>query len=165
LAEVKAADARQRFTLLARPDSLPELCDRLVERSRRREEAETDRIARVVSLVTHEGCQVNALVAYFGELRAAPCGHCSFCLSGEPQKLPEGVPPAAIEALVDERAFAALQSGHPDALGLPRQQARFLCGLSSPATVRAKLTRDALYGVVAGHRFAAVLDWCEGRAG
>ena len=165
LIELKTADARQRFTLLARPDSLSELCDRLAERSERRERAETDRIARVVSLVTHEGCQVNALVAYFGELRAAPCGHCSFCLSGEPQQLPERAPPVALEALVDQRAFVALRSAHPGALGLPRQQARFLCGLSSPATVRAKLTRDALYGLVADQRFAAVLDWCEGEAG
>ncbi|HUY70867.1 MAG TPA: ATP-dependent DNA helicase RecQ [Gaiellaceae bacterium] len=165
LIELKTADARQRFTLLARPDSLSELCDRLAERSERREQAETDRIARVVSLVTHEGCQVNALVAYFGELRAAPCGHCSFCLSGEPQQLPERAPPVALEALVDQRAFVALRSAHPGALGLPRQQARFLCGLSSPATVRAKLTRDALYGLVADQRFAAVLDWCEGEAG
>ena len=163
LVELKAAEARQRFTLLTRPDSLSELCDRLVERSERREQLETARIARVVSLVTHEGCQVNALVAYFGEMRAAPCGHCSFCLGGEPQKLPEGVPPVAIEALVDHRAFSVLQSAHPGALGLPRQQARFLCGLSSPATVRAKLTRDALYGAVAEQRFTVVLEWCEGR--
>ena len=85
LVELKAADARQRYTLLGvqgRPDSLEELRDRLVERSDRREQAETDRIARVVSLVTHDGCQVNALVGYFGEVREEPCGHCSFCLTG-----------------------------------------------------------------------------------
>jgi ATP-dependent DNA helicase RecQ len=164
LVEVKATDVRLRFTLLGRPDSVSELCDRLVDRSARRERAETERIARVVSLVTHDGCQVNALVAYFGELRDEPCGHCSFCLGGEAQQLREATPPTAIEALVDEPSFRALRSAHPDALGEARQSARFLCGLSSPATGRAKLTRDPLYGVLADHRFAAVLGWCEAHA-
>ena len=115
-AELKAAAARQRFTLLARPDSLAALCDRLLERAERREQLESERIARVVSLVTHDGCQVNALVAYFGELRGAPCGHCSFCLSGEPQRLPERVAPLALGPLVDRRALAALPPIVPGAI-------------------------------------------------
>ena len=65
----RPADARQRYTLLGRPGSGDELLDRLVERFARRERAETERIERVVSLVTHDGCQVNALVGYFGETR------------------------------------------------------------------------------------------------
>ena len=67
---------------LARPDSSDELVERLLERFERRERAETERIQRVLSLVTHDGCQVNALVGYFGETRAEPCGHCSHCLTG-----------------------------------------------------------------------------------
>jgi ATP-dependent DNA helicase RecQ len=164
LIELKATEARQRFTLLRRPDSVSEVCDRLMRRSERREQAETARIERVVSLVTHNGCQVNALVRYFGELRDEACGHCSFCLGGEAQQLPEAVPRPTIAALVDEAALDALQSAHPDALGAARQCARFLCGLSSPASSRAKLTRDPLYGVVADQRFGAVLGWCEARA-
>jgi len=58
LVELKAADARQRYTLLARPDSVDDLLVRLAERFDRRELAETERIQRVVDLVTHEGCQV-----------------------------------------------------------------------------------------------------------
>ena len=53
--------------------------------------------------------------------------------------------------------LAALRAEHPAALGQPRQLARFLCGLSSPATTRAKLSRHELYGALAAHRFAAVL--------
>jgi ATP-dependent DNA helicase RecQ len=114
----------------------------------------------VVSLVTHAGCQVAALVAYFGETRTEPCGHCSFCLAGEPQRLPEPTPLPPIDAAVDRSALEALQAAHPEALELPRQRARFLCGLTSPATTRAKLTRDPLFGVAAEHRFADVLGWC-----
>jgi hypothetical protein len=164
LVELKAADARQRFTLIRRPESVSDVCDRLAERSERREQAEVDRIGRVVLLVTHDGCQVNALVGYFGEQRDEPCGHCSFCLGGEAQSLPEATPPSDLESLVDEPAFEALQAAHPGALGAARQRARFLCGLSSPATSRAKLTRGPLYGVLAECRFADVLGWSEARA-
>ncbi len=82
LIEVRATSVHQRYTVLDRPSSGDELVDRLVERFERRERAETERIQRVVSLVTHEGCQVNELVGYFGDVRDEPCGHCSFCLRG-----------------------------------------------------------------------------------
>ena len=89
LIELRVADARQRYTVLGRPRSRDELLDGLVERFERREQAERDRIQQVVSLVTHDGCQVNELVGYFGEVREEPCGHCSFCLTGAAQQLPE----------------------------------------------------------------------------
>jgi ATP-dependent DNA helicase RecQ len=162
LAEVRTADVRQRYTLLGRPNSLDDLVDRLVERFDRREGAETARVARVLSLVTHDGCQVNALVGYFGEVRAEPCGHCSFCLGREAQGLPDAATPPALDSVVDEQKLGALRTAHPDALGAPRQRARFLCGITSPATTRAKLTRDPLFGAAADHRFADVLDWCSG---
>jgi ATP-dependent DNA helicase RecQ len=47
-------------------------------------------------------------------------------------------------------------------LGHPRQAARFLCGLSSPALTKAKLTRHGLFGVFEERRFADVLAWCAG---
>ncbi len=98
LIELRAADVRQRYTLLARPGSSEELLDRLVERFDRRERAEVDRIGRVVSLVTHDGCQVNELIGYFGEVRHEPCGHCSFCLTGAARQLPEAAIAAADRA-------------------------------------------------------------------
>jgi hypothetical protein len=153
--ELKVADVRQRFTLLQQPPSLDELRDRLAERFDRREQSEAERIARVVALVEHDGCQVQSLVGYFGETRADPCGHCSYCLTGSAQKLPE---PAAISSIeLDRAVLDELTEAHPAALGTPRQRARFLCGLSSPATTKAKLTRHALFGALAEQRFADVL--------
>jgi ATP-dependent DNA helicase RecQ len=101
---------------------------------------------------------VQALVGYFGETRAEPCGHCTFCLDGHAQVLPELDDAPAIE--LDENAFDGLVADQPLALATPRQRARFLCGLTSPATTRAKLSRHALFGVLAGQRFADVLSWC-----
>jgi ATP-dependent DNA helicase RecQ len=42
--------------------------------------------------------------------------------------------------------------------------ARFLCGTTSPATTRAKLTREPLLGALADRRFLDVLAWCTALA-
>jgi ATP-dependent DNA helicase RecQ len=160
LVELKASEARQRYTVLAQPDSRGALTSRLAERFARREQAETERVARVVELVETDGCQVNALVGYFGERRAEPCGHCSFCLDGVAKRLPATAALAPLETVADPRAVRALAEAHPEALGAPRQLARFLCGLTSPAATRARLSREALFGVAAERRFADVLAWC-----
>lgn len=165
LIELRAADARQRFTVVGRPSSLEELLERLVERFDRREQAETERIRRVVGLVTHDGCQVNELVGYFGEVRTEPCGHCSFCLIGARQQLPEAAPAPALDTVVSRRALDTLEVAHPEALGSSRQRARFLCGIASPATSTAKLTRNELFGSLADRGFTDVLAWCEGHSG
>ena len=129
----------------------------MAARFERRERAEIERIQRVLALVTADDCQVRALVAYFGEQRAEPCGHCSHCLSGRRRA-------AACDrdarAGVGRRPAPSSQTCAPSIpaeLGQPRQLARFLCGLSSPATTRAQLSRHELYGALAAHRFAVVL--------
>jgi ATP-dependent DNA helicase RecQ len=160
LVELKATDVRQRYTLREQPSSRGALRDALAERFDRREQAEAERIQRVLSLVENDGCQVQALVGYFGEVREEPCGHCSFCLTGRAGQLPELEAPVVID--VDRAALGALVEAHPAALATPRQQARLLCGLTSPATTRAKLTRNALFGALAEQRFADVLSWCAG---
>jgi ATP-dependent DNA helicase RecQ len=53
----------------------------------------------------------------------------------------------------------ACREGFPEALTEPRQAARFLCGLSSPALTRAKLSRHELFGALEERRFQEVLDW------
>src|SRR5205823_4774642 len=68
LVELQPAELRQRYTLVAQPDSADEVVDRLCERFVRRETAETGRIQDVLAVVTHAGCQVQALVGYFGEM-------------------------------------------------------------------------------------------------
>ena len=161
LVELQAAELRQRYTVTARPDPESELLESLLERFARRERSEVERIQSVLTLVTHDGCQVRALVGYFGETRGERCEHCSYCLNGHALELPQPVPSPPIEARVDVAALAALQSSHPEAIGAPRQRARFLSGITSPATTRAKLTRDPLFGSLAERRFADVLAWCE----
>jgi len=155
LVELKVADVRQRYTLLQQPASREELRDRLAGRFDRREQSEAERIERVVALVEHDGCQVQSLVGYFGETRADPCGHCTFCLTGVAQAIPESAVAPKLD--LDRAALEELTAEHPNALGTARQRARFLCGLTSPATTKAKLSRHALFGALAEQRFADVL--------
>jgi ATP-dependent DNA helicase RecQ len=159
--ELQMADARQRFTRLQEEPDLDALVEELAGRFERRETQEIARVGQVVELITSDGCQTNLLLEYFGETRQEPCGHCTFCERGEPTVLPPLPALRPITSALDVDAFRELCRGHPDALGQPRQRARFLCGLSSPALTRARLSRHALYGALEARRFTEVLEWCE----
>ena len=164
LAQLRVADVRQRYSRPRPKEDIDALTAELMQRFSRRESQEIGRVQQVLELVTHSGCQTNALVGYFGEVRAEPCGHCTFCKTGKPQKLPPVPPPSPLPDGLDVEAFSALRAAHPEALGDPRQAARFLCGLSSPAHIRAKISRHSLLGALATRRFADVLAWCEHQA-
>ena len=161
LVEIRTKEVRLRFT---REDhaalDVEPLLTTLGQRFDRREQQEVGRIQQVLQLVTNEGCQTAALVGYFGEMLDGPCGHCTYCDRGRPQSLPP--PPLAppIESVLDARKFGDLRNAYPDALGAPRQQARFLCGLTSPALAHARLSSNRLFGVLGEHRFGDVLAWC-----
>jgi ATP-dependent DNA helicase RecQ len=158
-AELRSGDLRHRYTRLRETD-VEALVRELFHRFLSREERETRRLAQVLDLVTHDGCQTNALVAYFGEERASPCGHCTYCRTGKPQTLPPSAVLPPLPDGLDVSAFQALREAHTEALGEPRQAARFLCGLSSPALTRQKLSRHPLFGALEERRFPEVLDWC-----
>jgi ATP-dependent DNA helicase RecQ len=163
--ELRASEPRLRFTRAA-DASLDgaELTASLLQRFERREAQEIARLQQVLALVTDPGCQTAALVGYFGETLPGPCGHCTSCTSA-PRTLLPGPPATPIAARVDAATFAGLCAAHPTALAEPRQQARFLCGLSSPAITSARLSRHTLFGVLEDCPFADALAWCQTAAG
>jgi len=164
LIELRANEPRLRFTRVDAGDTEPlRLVQCLADRFQRREEQEIGRVQHVLRLVEHDGCQTRALVGYFGERLESACGHCAFCETGVRATLAPPSTPTSIDERVDAEAFERLCQGHPVALGEARQQARFLCGLSSPATTRARLARHALFGQLHTERFADVLAWCQQR--
>jgi ATP-dependent DNA helicase RecQ len=157
---LEASDVRHRFTRCAGEPEPERLVAELRSRFERREANEVQRIAEVLRLVHAPGCLSNALVAHFGELRSQPCGHCSRCRAPrEPDGAPRPESSDLEETWPDRSTVSELSMSHPQALGEPRQLARFLCGLTSPATSRARLSRHALFGVLAERRFARVLEW------
>lgn len=160
LVELRAAEVRQRYTRLRDVEDCESLADSLIQRFARRESQEVARTQMVLDLVTHEGCQVAFLVGYFGEKRTGPCGHCTYCVTGKAQALPPAKALPAIESVVDSASLRGLRDANPTALGRPRQTARFLCGLTSPAITKAKLTRDPLFAALDEYPFAEILAWC-----
>jgi ATP-dependent DNA helicase RecQ len=124
---------------------------RFLERERR----DIDRVHWVLEYVEAEGCLTRRLLAHFGENLPADCGHCGRCLGQacEPLPPPQSRELGPSEAALRDRLRAELHA----ALASPRQMARFLCGLSSPATSRAKLTKHPDFGALADVPFARVL--------
>ncbi|HEX9995647.1 MAG TPA: ATP-dependent DNA helicase RecQ [Abditibacterium sp.] len=160
-AEVRAADARSRYHRLNADEDLEAIVDDLEARFSRRESAEITRIYDVLALVENEGCQTNALVGYFGEIREEPCGHCSFCATGKVAQLPAQKPLPSLESSINEEEVRQVRAQNLAALEQPRQLARFLCGLSSPAQSKARIGRHPLFGKLEKYRFGDVLSWCE----
>jgi ATP-dependent DNA helicase RecQ len=161
LAELAAADLRHRYERL-RPDAdSAALVAELAGRFAKREAQEIERLAQVLALAASSECHTNALVAHFGEVRSAPCGHCVPCRVGRVAPLPRPASLPPLPSGLDVASVRAHRAAHPDALGHPRQLARWLTGLGSPALTRAKLTRQRLFGELAARPFREVLAWCE----
>ena len=138
--------------------SVAALTDRLMERFTSREGREIVRLSQVIAYAESATCLSQHLINYFGE-SVEPCGQCSACL-GQGRPLPKRA-----SALIDGDAMdqiASLKRDRHASLRQDRQLARFLCGLSSPATTRARLYRDERYGLLEQVPFAKVLKLVEG---
>ncbi|HBO42656.1 MAG TPA: hypothetical protein DD670_01710 [Planctomycetaceae bacterium] len=155
---VQATGVRQGYRVKQRPDNLPELCRRMSERFLQREEHDIARTRRVLEYAEAEGCRTRYLMDYFGEKRD-DCGHCGHC-EGQPRV---AIPPARCESLTNGAItqVRALASERHKAICLPRQAARFLCGLASPATTRSKLRSHRMFGKFASSPFHDVLTLVE----
>jgi ATP-dependent DNA helicase RecQ len=157
---LEASGSRQGYRLLEGAPPVAALCESLAQRFMRREEQDIARMRDVLAYAGHPGCLTRQLLAYFGEERG-DCGHCGHC-AGEPAQTlapARTIHPGASEA---SRLDALRAEGHA-ALASPRQVARFLCGIASPATSRAKLRSHALFGSLESTPFHEVLAFAEKR--
>ena len=145
---------RHGYKLKKDPGDLKVLAEQLVVKFQSREQTDLARLAQVLGLSAYRGCLTGYLTKHFGESLKEPCGHCDRC-RGVPAKTikrPKSRRPAdeeiaAVRKLVDEKHAA---------LNTPRQLARFLCGMASPAATRARLTRNNAFGLLAHLPFAEV---------
>ncbi len=157
---VEPSRVAHRYAVIRRPGDRAALIARILDLFERREQADVARIGSVATFVEGAGCRVIALLDYFGERSAEPCGTCSGCLAdGDGTPMPATPPPditpddvAAIRELADAR-HVALRS--------PRQLARFLAGITSPAVTRARLTRHDAFGRLEAVPFPDILVFCE----
>ena len=142
--EIKATDLVHGYRWQRRIDDRSALASELHERLAVREQGEIRRLDDVLKLACASSCQAAALAQHFGETLAQPCGQCSACRGEGPFDIPPVVSPAIDPSIITQ--VDQLAEGHPELLALPRDRARFLCGLSSPGFVRAKLTKDPMFG-------------------
>ncbi len=146
---------RQGYVIRKPPGDLSELAHRLAARFQTREKADLERLRHVLGLSACRGCLTGYITRHFGESLPAACGHCDRC-RGVPAKIlrrPKPRRPSDVE-LATVRGIAA--ENHPS-LGTARQLARFLCGMTSPASTRARLTRHDAFGMLSDLPFAEVL--------
>jgi ATP-dependent DNA helicase RecQ len=153
---LRKSGLRQGYRLRKDPGDLRELAGRLDAQFRRREAADLARLREVVELAEQKKCLTGFVTAHFGEKLAAPCGHCDRCRGIKPTPLPRTRYPAPTD---DElRQIRALRDERHAALKTPRQLARFLCGISSPAVTRARLSRHDAFGLLGRTPFHDVLE-------
>ncbi|MEO5915447.1 MAG: ATP-dependent DNA helicase RecQ [Luteolibacter sp.] len=150
---------RQGYKLKKDPGDLKQLTASLVEKFQSREQSDLARLRQVLGLSAYRGCLTGYLTKHFGETLKEPCGHCDRCrgVAAKTIKRPKSRRVtdddiAAVRRLVDEKHAA---------LNTPRQLARFLCGMASPAATRARLTRNNAFALLADLPFADVLAIAE----
>jgi ATP-dependent DNA helicase RecQ len=157
LIELRSAGVRHRYKTLKVPDDVAALARTLHQRTVEREKRELERLHQVLELSEHDGCQVAMLCAHFAETLEHGCGHCTRCLDDAgPRPVPDRKP-----ALIDASTWSkaqALRQQHAPVLKDDLVLARFLCGVTSPALTRAKLTSDDLFGALAHVPFRQVHD-------
>lgn len=154
---LQTAGVRHGFRVLKSPPSRKELVKVLVDKFQQREDQDIARIRSVLDLVDSPTCLTQSLLQYFGEDRA-PCGHCDRCNGDMPTPLERN---ATELSEADRQCIEQVAvEGHP-ALAAPRQLARFLCGVTSPATTKAKLRKHDNFGKLERVPFSTVLAACE----
>ena len=135
----------------------------LAEQFAQREARDSQRLAQILDFTGASGCITRRLLAYFGEpLAEENCGHCHFCRTGEPAA-PIVLPATPIPPFpyADTEQICDLILEENPSLSTPRAVTRFLCGLTSPATTRAKLTKRREFGRHANVPFRTVLAQVE----
>ena len=144
----------------AGPDQAATIATRLNALFARREAQDLARLQLVVDYATGNECLVASVLRYFGEELNEGCGTCSRCQGVEPpEELPSSTPRDLDLDQVD--LIQALRSEQKPALRSPRQLARFLCGIRSPAASRARLYGDDRFALLEEHPFLEVLATIE----
>ncbi len=142
-----------------------QLAEALAQRFLDREVRDISRLNEVIAFASHPGCLTQFLLHRFGEKYPQPCGHCGNCR--KPRTEPLDIPQSPIPQITceDVTAIHALHADKHPALRSARCLARFLCGITSPAITRSKLSRHDSFGLLTGVPFQRVLEQTESLVG
>jgi ATP-dependent DNA helicase RecQ len=191
--ELRPSGSRQRYRLTGclqrdgqgKPDAgqpdLDALTRSMQELFAVREARDLERLQAVLDFAAERGCLTHRLLRYFGEDVGSQgsdearvrCGGCTSC-EDPPPKLSKSrgatsreIPVSTVPEITaaQSAAIESLVAENRSSLATPRQLARFLCGLTSPATSRERLGRHAAFGLLARVPFATVLARAESLTG
>lgn len=160
----------QQGDLVTKPSDLRHGYRRLVQRAvdevvaelgaqfDKREDNDIARTGRVMAFAELDTCLTRALVGYFGEELPGPCGHCGPCLGEPADPMPPLQTVDASQDPVIRGLVAEVAAERHKVLAHPRNLARFLCGLRSPALQgRGGLQHDRRFGRLGHVPFLQVL--------
>ena len=158
---LETAGFRHGYRLKQAPSDPADLVRRMFRAFQARETRDIGRIRQVVEFAESDACMVGFLEAYFGEKSGEDCGVCAHCAAradgaGSPVPLPS-TPPRII-GIEDLEAIQKVMAERLPALRAPRQLARFLCGISSPAASRARLSQHDAFALLEDVPFETVLE-------
>jgi ATP-dependent DNA helicase RecQ len=156
---LKVSGVRHAYRVKKDPGDLGLLAARFSEVFAQREEADLARLGQVLGISAQRGCLTAYLTRHFGEKLAGPCGHCDRC-RGLPAKTIKRLKPRRVTNEELQIVKELVDAKHAP-LNTPRQLARFLCGMASPAVIRARLTRHSAFGLLTEIPFADVLIIAE----
>lgn len=161
LIEVQVSKLRQGYKntgQITHHEQEIELTQRINALFELREKRDIERLKTMVEYMNKPQCFSQQLIAYFGE-PSGTCGTCSYCMG----KHHTPVQTANEHDITDEQ-LALINQIHSEAhhgLAHPRQLARFLCGLPSPATRSPTLKKHKSFGALCDIGFLQVLHLLE----
>ncbi len=159
--KLQVAGARQGYRMKKPAGDIKPLIDKLVSRFGDREQRDVARLKEVLKFAEYSGCRTRYLLGYFGEKLDGDCGHCGWCRDHRATHLP----PARQRELGPSETdlLHRLRAETHAALKQPRQIARSLCGLPSPAATRQRLGKHEWFGALADVSFQRVLSFAESK--
>ncbi len=163
--QLKPSGLRHRFRLCedATQRDPSVICARMQKLFAKREVNDAERLKQIMAFAEDRGCLTRHLLRYFGEDLAEDCGHCGSCAEAEQALPPRLIPRSSDRTITVEhvaRISEVIAEGHA-ALRASRQLARFLCGLTSPATTRDRLGKHDAFAMLEGYPFQSVLEQTE----
>ncbi len=152
---LQASAVRRIYRMKKTEIDLPAITAAMTSRFAVREKNDLERLAMVAGLSGKRGCLTDALTSHFGQPLAEPCGHCDRCRGVKAKAIRR----VTLRGITDEEwqsIQSVIRENHP-ALSTPRQLARFLCGMTSPAATRAKRSRHDAFALLGDLPFRDVL--------
>ncbi|HRK30904.1 MAG TPA: RecQ family ATP-dependent DNA helicase [Tepidisphaeraceae bacterium] len=145
--DLQAVGVRHAYKRLRPVADVKRLATVMNQRFAQRETRDLQRLDTVLAFCSEPGCRTRRLLAYFGEAMSEDCGHCAACRDKGPvQTLPQTAVAVPKTGIIDAANQLRLAAG--SLVSSPRQAARYLCGINSPAMTlhKRKHKNDPLFG-------------------